>query len=181
MRYPERLLGRGFTLIELLVVIAIIGFLASVVLSNLAEVQAQARDVRRLQDMKNIVYALESYKNTHKHYPCSPLQNSTDWDFLDELVTGKYLTSRPVDPVNTGGYVYYYWSFSGAPGGSCGKYVILNYDRESANTPCLFGGKFVTETHCHIPYPSPLPCDDPWLELDGGGVTASCNAIGDTY
>ena len=161
-------------------VISIIGFLASVVLSNLSEVQAQARDVRRIQDMKNIVYALESYLSKHKHYPCAPLQNSTDPDFMDELVAGKYLSSRPVDPINTGGYVYYYWSFSGAPGGSCGQYVILNYDRESANTPCLYGGKFVTDTHCHIPYPKPLPCDDPWLELDGGGVTASCNALGDT-
>lgn len=180
MRQRNRLFGHGFTLIELLVVISIIGFLASVVLSNLSEVQAQARDVRRIQDMKNIVYALESYLSKHKHYPCAPLQNSTDPDFMDELVAGKYLSSRPIDPINTGGYVYYYWSFSGAPGGSCGQYVILNYDRESANTPCLYGGKFVTDTHCHIPYPKPLPCDDPWLELDGGGVTASCNALGDT-
>lgn len=172
---------RGFTLVELMVVIAIIGFLASTVLASLSEVQAQARDTRRIQDLKSIIYALELYHTKNKHYPCAPLRNSADPDFLEELVDEGYLSQTPVDPINSGGYVYYYWSFSGSPGGQCGQYVILNYDRESENTQCMYGGRFTTATHCHIPYPEPLPCDDPWIENDGGGLSPSCAAIADYY
>lgn len=148
------------------------------VLSNLTEVRAQARDVRRIQDMRNIIYALESYRVKNGHFPCSSLRNSTDPDFLRELVDGKYISAKPEDPINSGGYIYFYWSFSGSPGGQCGQYVMLNYDRESEATECMYGGRFTTPTHCHIPYPEPLPCEDPWLEDDGGAVLPSCAAIG---
>lgn len=49
----------GFTLIELLVVISIIGFLAAVVLGNLADSREQARETRALQDLKNIHTTME--------------------------------------------------------------------------------------------------------------------------
>ncbi len=172
---------RGFTLVELLVVIAIIGFLASTVLASLSEVQAQARDARRIQDLKSIIYALEMYYSKNKHYPCAPLRNSTQSDFLEELVEGNYLSKMPVDPINSGGYIYFYSSFQATPGGDCGQYVMLNYDRETESTQCLYGGKFVSDTHCHIPYPEPLPCDDPWEEVGGGTRTPSCEAIADNY
>lgn len=171
--------NKGFTLIELLVVISIIGFLASIVLSNLSEVQAQARDVRRIQDIRNIINALESYRTKNGHFPCSGESDSTEADFLSELVDAKYLPAKPEDPINSSAYNYFYWSFQGAPGGQCGQYILLNYDRESEATECMYGGRLITSTHCHIPYPEPLPCNDPWLYGEGSSMTTSCNAIAD--
>jgi prepilin-type N-terminal cleavage/methylation domain-containing protein len=60
---------RGFTLIELLVVISIIGMLSSVVLSSLNDARAKARDVRRLQDLKQLQTAIMMFYSEYGCYP----------------------------------------------------------------------------------------------------------------
>jgi len=64
-----RTMHRGFTMIELLMVIAIIGLLASIVLSTLSTAQAKARDTQRLQDLRQIQTALETYRTAIGSYP----------------------------------------------------------------------------------------------------------------
>ena len=59
----SRLKGKAFTLIELLVVIAIISLLSSVVLASLSAAREGARDAARLSDTKNVMTAIELYKN----------------------------------------------------------------------------------------------------------------------
>jgi prepilin-type N-terminal cleavage/methylation domain-containing protein len=61
----------GFTLIELLVVISIIGMLSSVVLSSLNTGRQKARQAVRLQDLRNIYTALQSYYAQNGFYPGS--------------------------------------------------------------------------------------------------------------
>ncbi len=69
----------GFTLIELLVVIAIIGVLASVVLAALNDARVTARDSASIQQAKQLMVALEMYRNDHGGlYPCANAGCSTD-------------------------------------------------------------------------------------------------------
>jgi general secretion pathway protein G len=60
---------KGFTLIELLVVIAIIGLLSTLAAISLNSTREQARDARRLSDVKQIRTALELYYAEAGEYP----------------------------------------------------------------------------------------------------------------
>src|SRR3990172_1884589 len=61
--------NRGFTLIELPTVISIIALIFSVVLAELNEARAEARDARLLADVKTIVTALDFYYKDRGRYP----------------------------------------------------------------------------------------------------------------
>ncbi len=106
----------GFTLIELLVVIAIIGILAGVILSSFTDSRKKARDAKRLTELHSIETALELYYGAHNYYPSNQVialdtsrGNSDDgvvnnWGSqsnLQVLVTEKFLSVLPIDPLNT--------------------------------------------------------------------------------
>jgi len=67
---------RGFTLIELLVVIAIIGILATLAVVALQQARQNARDSKRVADMKQVSTALELFFNENGRYPTSDEWNS---------------------------------------------------------------------------------------------------------
>jgi prepilin-type N-terminal cleavage/methylation domain-containing protein len=69
MKSKTYLHNLGFTLIELLVVISIIGVLATLVIANLNETRARARDLRRKQGLTQLKTALQLYYNDYKMYP----------------------------------------------------------------------------------------------------------------
>ena len=74
MKYWKQERQKGFTLIELMVAITIIGLLASTVLASLANSRRAARDVTRIQTVKEIQKALELYRNVNGgNYPCAIL------------------------------------------------------------------------------------------------------------
>ena len=74
---------RGFTLIELLIAISIIAIISAIGLVTYSQSQIIARDARRKQDLRSIATALELYRQTNKHYPCSSANlyslASADW------------------------------------------------------------------------------------------------------
>ncbi len=61
----------GFTLIEMLVVVAIIGLLSSVVVVGLGSARQNARDARRISDLRQIQNALEVYYSSNNAYPAA--------------------------------------------------------------------------------------------------------------
>lgn len=142
----------GFTLIELLVVIAVIGVLATVVLVSLNNARKKARDVRRLEDTKQIVTALYMYYDTYGYFPINSDNDCSGWDtgynggpasgdpFISPLQTAGLFARTPGDTVTTGncqGYRYYRYS-AGNYGcsSSQGAYFVLGVvDMESSGRP----------------------------------------------
>ena len=94
--------SKGFTLIELLVVIAIIGILSSVVLASLNSARKKSRDAHRVADIKQIQLALELEFDKAQAYPSA----------LATLKTDGFIPQVPLDPLNTGSYVYTYCPIS---------------------------------------------------------------------
>jgi general secretion pathway protein G len=115
----------GFTLIELLVVISIIAILAVMILINIEAANKQTRDAQRKKDLSAISAALDNYKATSKSYPlssaagCSSSGLSVAWagyadnTCLASLISGGYIGTIPVDPVNVYPLEYVYLSNDG--------------------------------------------------------------------
>jgi len=76
---------QGFTLIELLVVIAIIGILASVIWVSLNTAHSKSRDARVKSDIRNLMTAVELYKNDHDDQTPGSLQDLVDDGFIKKL------------------------------------------------------------------------------------------------
>lgn len=109
-------LSSGFTLIELLTVISIIGFLASIVMTNVNSARAKARAAVRKQTLRQLQTALELYYEDNGSYPttnmawygsggvpstCGTACYSRPTDYIPGLVP-KYIAKLPQDPI--GGY-----------------------------------------------------------------------------
>ncbi len=127
---------KGFTLIELLVVIAIIGILSSVVLASLSTARAKSRDARRISDVGQIQLALELYFDSSSSYPVTAYAAITTP--LAPLAP-TYLPKLPVDPQNTGNYVYKYY-------GSTTKYALTSTLERGDNSALLTDADILSAT-----------------------------------
>ncbi len=106
--------SRGFTLVEMIVVIAIIAILMAIVLANLEKARSQNRDKVRIADISKIQLDLALYLNKNGAYPIG-----SDIRVLTAALTPDYTSTIPVDPLNTGNYVYSY-----ADDGTGGSYCL---------------------------------------------------------
>lgn len=96
----------AFTLVEILIVVGVIVILSGLLLRNLnvRGLKAKARDAQRISDLKKIQTALELYFSDNRAYPINTSSWTNASTFLTALTSGAapYISSLPVDPVNTG-------------------------------------------------------------------------------
>ena len=116
---------KGFTLIELLVVIAIIGILATLAVVALQQARKNARDAKRIADVRQMQTALELYFNDNQYYPNAVTAGDT---IASNGVT--YMNIVPTAPTPADGTCtatsnnYVYTGTGTAVGVYFGSYVI---------------------------------------------------------
>ena len=109
----------SFTLIELLVVLAIIGVLAGIIIVNMSDAQASARDARRMSDLDQMKSALEIYRANKLHYPIDTTDGTgfcmkDNPSFLAEIQP--YAPNVPQDPLGGDWPCYRYYGDSTGTG-----------------------------------------------------------------
>ena len=92
---------RGFTLVELLVVISIIGVLSALIISNLNDARARARDVRRKTNLNQLKTSLRLYYNDYQSYP-----NDAFGRYLPYCGAGGNQNCQEGDPFTVAGTTY---------------------------------------------------------------------------
>ncbi len=97
---------KGFTILELLVVIAIIGILSAIILSALNSSRSKSRDAKRIEELRQMVNALEMYYNVNGVYPSrAQLYSATNQNQANNPLA-PYLWPLPRDP-KTGAFYNY--------------------------------------------------------------------------
>jgi len=85
------------------------GILTAVITVNLSSARKQARDARRKTDISTIQTAIELYANVNSSkVPSAPAEftSASPNPWVPGL--GDYISSTPIDPTNTGVYIYHY-------------------------------------------------------------------------
>lgn len=104
----------GFTLVEMLLVVSIIGLLASLILVQVSQARARARDAEREEEIKTLQNAFALFAVSNKIYPIytGPLTGSDPVSLA--LINADALSQVPLDPFNQGVYRYQYTSTDGS-------------------------------------------------------------------
>jgi len=101
---PRKLLT-GFTVIELLITIAIIGLLSTLAVVSMSSSRIQAKDARRMSDLKAIQKAIELYIYEFDKAP--DVVASTAWSEITNSLSPYLNNIFPQDPDSSKGvYVY---------------------------------------------------------------------------
>lgn len=127
---------RGFTLIELIVVVAIIAFIASAILVGLTATQLDARDKRRISDLRQIESALNLYYARYNSFPSEASgangNMSTNPVFLNAI--RPFLQGAPNDPVDLSDTYYYYYDGKHNCGGKDQVVIFARHMDKASNS-----------------------------------------------
>jgi prepilin-type N-terminal cleavage/methylation domain-containing protein len=152
---------KGFTIVELLIVIVVIAILAAISIVAYNGIQQRARDAERSQELSQLQKALEVYHADMGGYPkCGAvpattgpntppaLSSGTATSCLTDELVPSYLNAIPVDPTNTGSFVYRYapgYTKTGATTYSSSPVAdnyILGTKQETVSSPTYSGWGF---------------------------------------
>ena len=101
----------AFTLIELMVVVAVIGFIASIIMAGLTSAQLDARDKRRIADVRQLENALQLYYTRYNTYPTevSGANGNVSTNATFKTVMAPFMSGVPSDPTGPANATYYYY------------------------------------------------------------------------
>ena len=128
-------------MIELLVAVAIIAILSGVAVTSYRGVQARARDSQRKNDLNQLKIALSTYYNAQvpaKYIASATATTLTGSDSVSTALAGTYIRAVPMDPKNTGVYLYKY-SSSTTIGGVADQAFKLTASLENTNDQSGWG------------------------------------------
>jgi prepilin-type N-terminal cleavage/methylation domain-containing protein len=156
---------RAFTLVELLVVISIIGLLSTIAVVSLSSARAQARNAKRIADIRQYASAFDlAYSNTGA-YPASGnacISSSCfgGWSGQSAVPAvdaffSPYLSPKPIYPAGGGatnaGYLYNgSWTGGNGLDGAFSAGPMLDYNLEGA-VSCPLGKRWLSsssQTEC---------------------------------
>lgn len=105
MRYTVLMKSRsrmaGFSTLEFFVVLSIVILMSGLLMAVFHDPKKEARDTRRISDVKDFARALELYSSDNKSYPAAAaLTTITGNDSITTLLTGSGALDKPVvDPL----------------------------------------------------------------------------------
>ena len=109
-----------------MVVVSIIGFIASIVLASLTSAQLDARDKRRMGDIRQLENALNLYYTRFNTYPTesSGANANVSTNAVFKALMAAYISGTPTDPTGPSNATYYYY-YDGAH--TCGtkSYAVI--------------------------------------------------------
>jgi len=110
---------KSFTLIELGIIILVISVIAGIFLRNVGYISAKARDIKRVQDLKNVQVYLEQYYIKFGTYPMLPGDPSTaedNWKALETILKDAGIVAHLPKPPK-GSYYSYFECCDNSPNG----------------------------------------------------------------
>jgi len=135
---------KGFTLIEMAVVLLIIGILAGIVLRNIGGQSIQARDAKRVGDLRILTNYLAQYLAKMGQFPTSS-DVSPSWPNLSSAFSSAGINVNLPKPPAGEAYVYYSCSDTGsAPPTGIANHFILRARLEQTQTqaPAVYEGSY---------------------------------------
>ncbi len=121
---------KAFTLVELAIVLLVIGILAGIVLRNMGGFTAQARDSRRLSDLRTTSVYLQNYFLRFNTFPT--VTDGASWTELERIIaTAGISNSLPKDPA---GKEYSYYACKKSTTDRIYNVAVLRAEMETATS-----------------------------------------------
>ena len=155
---------KGFTLIEMSVVLLIIGILAGIVLRNIGGQSIQARDIRRVSDLRILTNYLAQYLSKKGEFPNTPDTSNNDWAELNNAFSSVGIFVNLPKPPAGSPYVYY--PCSDATGVTNHFILRAQLEQPQSQAPAVYEGSYNSSTA-----PSGWDCDAP----SGTGYDFNCS------
>lgn len=156
----------AFTLVELLVVIAIIGLLTTIAVVAFSSVRKQARNAKRIADVKQLITAFSLGLDANGSYPAgaegigcisTACTGTWSWVPIDNTINGFFtpFTKKPTDSNDSnsrsqGGYIYIKNWVDGGVNFPAGEYIHYELEAPAACGPGALFNQNASDVSCAV-------------------------------